>query len=212
MLLPRLKQKEFAQVSKSTRILNDKQIRTYCIKEFIKAVEMCDVEDGLYVRHWIGEKMVTLCFSKAIGFGFCPQEFFAAGYEADELKLAEVFGVNEMRQFKREFPIPSDFIAKVKEEILNDKRRNVKEPKYSDIFQSRGNKFNYSDEEYTKILKFLSLCLDGKVPEADWDRYWEVGDKYIRKNEVEYKHLPSLPYIEKILYSVLKGITGYEEI
>ncbi len=209
MLLPRLSQKEFTRIYKSSDILNDASLSMLPAKEFIKAVEMFDVENGKYVQHWLIKMFVSEFFVKGLRYNFFPQEFLAGSFESPE-RLVKVFGSNSTSEFLEKYQTPIDFIDRIKEDILTDTHHGEDEPKYESIFKSRNPKFNYSSEDYSKMLKFLALCLSGQVPEADWDRYWEVGERYVKRLEVNYNTLPnrSKSYLCKVIAKVFRSITG----
>ena len=204
------RQKEFANINKLTTPLNDDELTTAVPKQFIKAIEMYDLEGGKHIKHWLLDMVVKEIFVKGTGFGFYPQQFLATGGEDNDELLIDVFGKNEVLKFRNKYKSSADLIAKVKIEILSGKRRRASEPKYEAVFKKRGYKFNYSDEDYSIMIKFLSLCISGQVPEADWDRFWEVGDKYCKILDVNYKtaHNLSESYLCRVIAKVFRGITG----
>lgn len=212
MLLPRLSQKEFAKFRReSVDILNGPSFSKHPAEEFIKAVEMFEVEDGKYVGHWLTEKIVDDILYKGYDSGFYPQQFLAASFECPE-NLVKEFGANTTAEFLANYPTPEDFIEAAKNSILTSRHHGEFEPKYKDVFKSRNPKFNYSNEEYSKMLKFLALCISGQIHEADWDRFWEVGERLIRRLNVRYNTVPnrSKSYLYKVIAKVFRGITGSE--
>ena len=204
------RQKDFARITKYSDILNDAELSYIVPTEFINAIEMYDLEGGKYVNHWIIEKIVNNLFSIGTKFGIYPQQFLAASFEDNLNSLEKVFGTNSVNKFRKRFQTPEIFIETIKRDILSSSKRSIVEPKYDKIFRNRNPKFIYTNEEYIKIFKFLALCLSGQVPEADWDRYWEIGNKYVSILDVNYNtvHNTSDSYICKIISTVFRGITG----
>ncbi len=207
------RQKDFSKYTNGKRdeiLINDTKYLRVPL-ELIKCLELGPSESLHNFRHWLKDKVVTENLNAAAEKNITPQSLLVGcdSYVDNFSNLNSYFGVNACTSFFSKFKTPEDFIQAVINKLMTESRQGRGEPKYDSWFKTHSLRFV---DIYVPLFRYLSLCLSGQIPEADYSEFWNKGPRYL-KTKVEYDlevGQYSVPYLCNIVARVLYGVE-YEE-
>ena len=179
---------------------------------FIKAMEMWDFNDSMYVFHWISEMVIekTILHIHKTFSSFTPQMAFI-GVEDDSRERANILGENNNDEYEKSYDNPQGFCDGIMRRMLTEPHRGTNEPKYEIWFRHHPIKNPQKrTKEYDKALKYVALCMSGQLdPEVDG---FEESTRDIYTLSVNYSKRNSWSYdrqkLTDRLMQCLKNILG----
>lgn len=199
-----LRQKEFSWLNSPNDLGPDNAL--VVPKLIIKAFELAGMDDGIYLHHWLYDKVCTdnfkYCNNKRIPLQLSV--IFATGDNFDSLPLISPLSKSTIEANKKRFKTTDEFLVYAKKEIIKDKiEGRLKYP------QLTLNKM-IDNNTYKLIFKTVALYLAEQIGEDVVDNLW--GNLYsIDQTEVNYRKFKSPDYnrICRMFSSLLCQVLGY---
>lgn len=161
---------------------------------FIKAMEMWDLDNSKHVIHWLCEMVVknTIVHIQETFPSFTPQMAFI-GVEDDYRLRSKVLGANNNYKYVESYDNPQGFCESILERMLTEPHHGTNEPKYETWFKFHPIKDPQKRaKEYNKALKYVALCLSGQLdPEVDG---FEESTRKIFTLKVDYYRINDWSY------------------
>ena len=161
---------------------------------FIKTLEMWDMDNSKYVFHWLCDMIIkkTILHVHRGYSEFTPQMAFI-GVESNSRERAKILGINNNNIYEEYYEDSENFCKVILDRMLTEPHRGTNEPKYDSWFKIHPilNK-NKRAKEYEKALKYVSLCMSGQLdPEVDG---FEESTRLIYTTKVDYHRINSWSY------------------
>ena len=132
----------------------------------MKAIEMLELDQGAYVKHWIHEMTVDESLFRLIEEANLPAQVGFIGIEPNVNIKCKVVGTNlYYSDIEPYYPDPISYVKFVKNRVLTEVKRGQDKisssPKYKRWFDDHP--IEKSDLDYVMIYKYIAMSISGQL-------------------------------------------------
>ena len=175
--------------------------------EIMKCIEMYDLDNGKYLKHWIRTKISDLMVN-AVRVGISPQTLLIGVTGETTRVVYQVLNNKVFDLFSKRYK-SLNLVSNVKYKLLTDTKTSFSEKaKYDRWFRSHPIELN--DDIYTLIYRYFALCLSGQVDPRNITSFWEDVFQ-ITKEKINYNvnKFRAEDELDKLFYNILYSIKCY---